>query len=115
MPKVDRVLLNDMLDSSREIQLLWSGKGRTDLDKDRMLPLSLERLLEIVGEAASHVSVEFRERHPEVPWRDIVAMRNRLIHAYRSVDPDIVWTTVQGAIPDLIDGIEDLLNERGTR
>ena len=52
------------------------------------------RQLGIVGEAVSKLSPEFRSAHPEIPWRDIIAMRNILIHAYRHVDLDKVWVAV---------------------
>lgn len=82
------------------------GASREDLDRDRKLNLSLTRLLEIVGEAANRLSVETRARFPEVPWPEIVSMRNRLIHGYDSVDLDLVWQVVQGDLPDLIAALE---------
>jgi uncharacterized protein with HEPN domain len=69
------------------------GKTRPDLDRDRLLNLALVRLLEIVGEAASRMPQEERARHPEIPWSDIVSLRNRLIHGYDEVDFDILWQT----------------------
>jgi uncharacterized protein with HEPN domain len=69
-------------------------KKRADLDQDRMLELALVRLMEIIGEAAGRVTPETRAQLPNLPWSDIVAMRNRLIHGYDSVDPDILWTTI---------------------
>jgi uncharacterized protein with HEPN domain len=60
------------------------------------------RTLEIIGEAASKVSPEFRASHEEVPWGNIVGMRNRLIHAYNEVRLDLVWDVVQNHLPPLI-------------
>jgi len=64
--------------------LKWHGarRGVTSLDQDRPLNLSLVRLLEIVGEAAGRVTIETRRRYPNIPWQDIVGLRNRLIHGY---------------------------------
>ena len=70
------------------------GRTRGDLDCDRVLALALVKLLEIVGEAASRVPAESQGAYPGIPWRDIVAMRNRVIHGSFDVDLDRVWDTV---------------------
>ena len=82
MPKDDLIRIRHMLESAREAITFAKGKKRSDLDKDRMLILSLVKSIEIVGEAAAHVSKETRKKHPEIPWSNIVAMRNRLIHVF---------------------------------
>jgi uncharacterized protein with HEPN domain len=66
-----------MLDHAQEAVALTQGRSRADLDSDRLLELALVRLLEIVGEAASRVSNEDCERHPEIPWPQIISLRNR--------------------------------------
>jgi uncharacterized protein with HEPN domain len=71
-----------------------------------MLVLSLIRLLEIIGEAGSAVSQAFRERHPQIQWKKMTDMRNRLIHGYFDVDYDIVWDTITHDLPDLIAALE---------
>jgi uncharacterized protein with HEPN domain len=60
------------------------------------------RLLEIVGEAASQVSEGYRTKHPDIPWKNMVALRNRLIHGYFDVDLDIVWDTVNTDLPPVV-------------
>lgn len=71
--------------------------------------------LEIVGEAASQVTESTRVELPNVPWARIVAMRNRLVHAYFSINLDVVWQTVQEDLPILIDRLEEaLVTIRGT-
>ncbi len=82
------------------------GKTREDLDADRQLNLSLVRLLEIVGEAASQVPREECIRYPNIPWPDIVSLRNRLIHGYDTVDFDIPWQIVTQDLPPLIHALE---------
>jgi uncharacterized protein with HEPN domain len=77
------------------------GRKRSDMHTDRMLALSIVKLIEIIGEAASGVSSEFRERHPAIPWPDIVSMRNRLVHVYFDIDPDRVWDTMIEDLPRL--------------
>jgi uncharacterized protein with HEPN domain len=64
----------------------------------------------IIGEAASHVSVEFRDTHPEIPWRQIVGMRNFLIHVYFNVELDIVWSTAIQSVPALIVELQKLIS-----
>lgn len=83
MPRHDTILrLRHMLDHAKEAVTTAQGKTRTDLDTDRLLNLGLVRLLEIIGEAASRVPKEERELYPDIPWSEIVGLRNRLIHGY---------------------------------
>jgi len=98
-----------MLDSAQESQNFLSGRSRKDLEVDRMLLLSLVKSVEIIGEAASRVSPEGREECPGIPWPDIIAMRNRLIHAYFDIDRDVLWRTVSEELPPLIAELEKLL------
>jgi uncharacterized protein with HEPN domain len=103
------IRLRHMLDHAREAVAMASGKTRRQLDTDRQLNLSLVRLLEIVGEAASRVPGEDRARHPDIPWAEIVGLRNRLIHGYDSVDFDILWQIVSNDLPPLIEALEKAL------
>jgi uncharacterized protein with HEPN domain len=86
----DTVRIRHMLDSADEALSLIEGKKRGDLDSDRLLGLALVRLLEVLGEAASRISKDYRAVHPEIPWMQIIGLRNRLIHGYDSVDMDIL-------------------------
>lgn len=103
------VPLRHMLDHAREASTFVEGKRREDLDGDRMRTLALVRLLEIVGEAAGRVPEDVRAAHPQVPWAQIVALRNRLIHGYDSVDLDILWQILTRDLPPLIAGLEAIL------
>ena len=82
MQREDEVRLRHMLDHAREAVAMVAGKQRSDLQCERMLELALVRLIEIVGEAAAKVSAEGQERYPLIPWREVVGMRNRLVHGY---------------------------------
>ena len=73
---------------------------------DRMLNLSLVRLLEIIGEAARGISPELREAHPEIEWQKLTGMRDRLIHGYFDVNLDVVWRTVREDLPGLLERLE---------
>ena len=70
---------------------------------------SVIRRLEIADEAAARVSVQFRDRHPAIPWARMIGMRNRVAHGYDAVDLDIVWTTARERIPELLALIEPLI------
>jgi len=107
----DRVRLRHMLDAALEIQQYVAVSTREDLNRDRKLVHSLVRLLEIVGEAAAQVSEELRASAPEIPWFIIIGMRNRLIHAYFSINLDVVWNTSIGDVPPLIAELRRLLGE----
>lgn len=103
------IRLRHMLDHAKEAVAMAKGRTRAELDSDRQLNLSLVRLLEIVGEAASRVPAEERVRHPDIPWPEIVGLRNRLIHGYDSVDFDILWQIVSDDLPPLIAALEKAL------
>lgn len=102
-----------MLDAARQAQGFASGRGRDDLDTDLMLVLAPTRLLEVIGEAASAIPSEFRALHPEIPWRGMISMRNRLIHAYHDINADIVWETVMHNLASLAAAIERILDDEG--
>lgn len=109
MRKDDRVRLQHMLDAAREAIEFVQDRTRTDLDSNRMLVLSLVKEIEIVGEAANQTSKTTREQLPEIPWADIVGMRNRLVHAYFDINLEILWRTVQHDLPPLIAVLERAL------
>ncbi|BDG59752.1 hypothetical protein caldi_08420 [Caldinitratiruptor microaerophilus] len=65
--------------------------------------------IQITGEAARNVSADFRQAHPEIPWADMIGMRNRVVHEYLGVDLDVVWSTVRTDLPRLVRVIDRLL------
>jgi uncharacterized protein with HEPN domain len=107
----DRVTVRQMVDHVEEAFRLVSEKGRKreDLDADRMFFLVTLKLVEIVGEAASRVSEPFREAHGEIPWRQIIGTRNRLVHGYDSVDRDILWEIVTADFPAIAPKLKALV------
>jgi uncharacterized protein with HEPN domain len=98
-----------MLDHIEEATALAGARTRADLETDRMLVLALIKLVEIVGEAARRIPEEFQERHPEIPWREIIGTRDHLVHGYDAVDHDILWTIVTEDFPPLAKQIEAML------
>ena len=106
-----QVRLRHMLAYATEAVTLMHDRRRADLDIDRALGLAVLRCVEIVGEAASRIPVATRRRHPNIPWAQIIAMRNRLIHrCHDIVDYDIVWSTVSQDLPPLIAELERILS-----
>ncbi|RKY61774.1 MAG: hypothetical protein DRP95_02400 [Candidatus Latescibacterota bacterium] len=109
MKKHDVIRLRHMLDAAKDALSFVADKSRDDLDADRMLTLSLVKCIEIIGEAASRLSKECRKMYPQIPWSDIIGMRNRLIHAYYDVNLDVLWQTVMKDIPPLIAHLETII------
>jgi len=103
------IALRQMLDYAKEAMILSKGKSPQDLVDDRVLSLATVRLMEIVGEAANRIPHEERSRHPEIPWLQIVGLRNRLIHGYDAIDYEILWQILNHDIPELIFSLERIL------
>lgn len=107
----DEVRLRHMLDHAQEAVELCRGRTRQDLGADRLLNLAMVRLIEVVGEAANRVSKPRQELHPEIAWREIVSMRNRIIHGYDAVDFDILWAVIQDDLPRLVEQLRDAIGQ----
>ena len=100
--------LIDMLQAAREAAAFADGLSFAEFRQNRMAQLAILKAIEIVGEAASHVGPDTEEAHPEIPWPEIIGMRNRLVHGYFNVNLMRVWETVQQDIPRLISRLERL-------
>jgi uncharacterized protein with HEPN domain len=111
MPSSERVRMQHMLDAAREAVTFGSGCSSGELPSDRVRALALVKCIEIIGEAASKISDEVRAAHPEIPWPDIIGMRNRLIHAYFDIDFDRVCDTIEVDLPPLIASLERVLSD----
>ena len=101
MSRSDDERIADILEAAAEVSGLVAS-GREDWDGDRTQRLAVERLLEIIGEAARALSDEGRARYPEVPWQDVIGLRTVLAHHYHRVDPNQVWTIATTEIPILV-------------
>jgi uncharacterized protein with HEPN domain len=97
-----------MIDAAEAVESFAAGRQRADLDVDRMLLFALVRAIEIIGEAASNITSETRAAAPEVPWLKIVAMRNRLAHAYFDIDRNILWKTAIEEVPRLLSQLRSI-------
>ena len=101
--------LHQMLDHAREAVILSKGKSPEELVEDRVLGLAIVRLMEIIGEAANRIPKEERSRHPEIPWMQIISLRNRLIHGYDAIDYEILWHILKQDLPELVSSLEIIL------
>ncbi len=111
MHKDDFIRLRHMLDAARDVEQFTQSKTRRDLDKDRLLELGVVKAIELIGEAASKVSPEVRREFSDIPWEDIIGMRNRLIHAYYRIDLNRVWTTITDDVPLLREKLDKIVTE----
>ena len=110
MNEKDETRLRDMLDAAQRAVKFVDGKTREALEEDNMLlGFALVRAIEVVGEAANQVAKETRETIPNIRWREMIGMRNRIVHNYVSVDYDIVWTVATVHLPEMIIELEKAL------
>jgi uncharacterized protein with HEPN domain len=116
-PENDPVRLQHMLEATEKAIQFSQGRTLADLDNDEMFALAVVRLIEIIGEAATHVSEPTRQAYPAVVWQDISDMRNRVIHGYYDIDHQIVWDTLSRNLPLLRDQLVTIIqaiNKRQT-
>ena len=101
--------LKHMRDYANKAIALCRDKNKADLEHDEVFRWALIHLIEIVGEAASKCPEEIQLKYPQIPWRKVISMRNRLIHGYDSIDNNILWKTVTGNLPILIAELEKII------
>ena len=105
-----RFYVQDMIDFAEKVMSYTEGLDQKTLVADALRYDAVLRNLELIGEAATHVPDDVRAAHPEVPWRAIVGLRNRLAHGYLSISDRVVWTTIREAVPPLTSSLRDLLD-----
>ena len=111
MPPEDRdpAYLWDMLDAAYEVQRFMAAVRLEEYMQDPLRQRAIERIIEILGEAARNVFETFKAGHPEIPWRAIIAQRHVLAHEYGRIDHARIWTVATVHIPDLIAQLEPLI------
>ena len=102
----DLVRLRHMHDYAAEAVEMAAGRTQGDLATDRMFLLALTRLIEIVGEAATRISSTTQKAIPNIPWPEVIGMRNRIVHGYDRVHQGLLWNTIIEDLPPLIAVLE---------
>ena len=100
-----------MLDAARKIVEKTSGIERTNFDENEDLRLAVAHLIQTLGEAAPRVPVESQRAHPEIPWRQAIGIRHKIVHHYVEVDDDIVWQVATENVPPLIPLLAQLVED----
>ena len=109
MSPEDRNRLRHMIDAARTAQRFLLGRQRSDLDTDDMLRFAVVRAIEIIGEASKKLPEDVKSKQPDIEWRKVTGMRDRLIHDYFGVDYTIVWDVATTKLPDLRKRLQSLL------
>jgi uncharacterized protein with HEPN domain len=103
--------LQDILDNIGIVTDAVTGHDFASFVRDPILRLAIERAIEIVSEAVRHIPQEERDKHPQIPWRNIIAIGNKLRHEYQRIDPDIIWDIARRHLGDLRPSIEAMIAE----
>lgn len=107
----DATRLRHMRDAALQALGFAKGRARSDLEQGVMLTHALVRTVEIIGEAASKVSPQRRDAHPDIDWQRIIGMRHVLVHDYDKVDLDKLWNVVAKELPSLVEALRAIIGE----
>lgn len=111
MSRAYRDFLADIVAHAEDAIACVAGLSLAEVEVDRLRRLALERCFEIIGEAAGKLDPVIRTRHPEIPWAEMIAVRNRVAHAYFAVDIAILYRTAYDLLPPLLPLLRQVLHE----
>lgn len=107
----DLALLGDVLDAIRRIKGYVRGVKKQAFLENLMMQDAVMHQIEIIGEASNSISDEFQEKHSDLPWMQMRAIRNKIVHDYRGINLNIIWETVQNDLPALKEKVRKILGE----
>lgn len=102
--------IEDMIDCGRKILSYVEGMTQAAFLADSRTYDAVLRNLELIGEAATHIPIEVRELHPQIAWRSIIGVRNRIAHGYMGIDDDVVWDIIQNDVSRLLPNLQRMLH-----
>jgi uncharacterized protein with HEPN domain len=105
------LLLNDVLDAINRIESYVQEVSKDTFFEHLMMQDAVMHQIEIIGEASNRISDVFQEEHPELPWMQMRAIRNKIVHDYRGIELEIIWDTVTNNLPGLKTQVEHLLRK----
>ncbi len=111
LPREWRFYIDDMIGFAQKVLAYTKGLDQASFVASGLNYDATLRNLELIGESATHIPEAVRTANPQIPWRLIIATRNRLIHAYLGIDNDTLWSIITGDIPDLIRKLTDLRDQ----
>jgi uncharacterized protein with HEPN domain len=106
-----KLFLQDIIDAMESIQEFLGDMNLNELINDDKTSSAIIMKFGIIGEATKHLPDELKEKHPEIPWKNMSGMRDRLIHAYFGIDHDLVWKAIETEIPKLKPQLKKILRE----
>jgi uncharacterized protein with HEPN domain len=101
--------VEDILDGMNKAEMLLEGVSYSQFETDFRTNFAVVRALEIIGEAVKRLPEELYQRYPDIPWKGMAGMRDRIVHGYDNVDLQIVWDVVKRDIPQIKPKIELIL------
>jgi len=107
----DTVFVAQMVEAAEAALEFTNGQTAESFASDRLIGYAVVHAVQLIGQAARSVSVELQAAHAEIPWREMIGMRNVVVHDYADVDLSLVWKTVHEDLPDLIEWLKAILEE----
>lgn len=109
--KDDLIFIKHILESIEAIAEFSRNISKGELSLNRLRQSAIVREIEIIGEAAKNISLNVKDKHKEIPWKEIIGTRDKMIHHYFGVDLNIVWDIIKKDLPDLKKKMQEILKE----
>lgn len=107
--------LQDMLENSQRAIRFVKGMKYKEFEKDEKTLYAVIRAVEIIGEAAGSIPEDVRSKYPDIPWRDVRGMRNKLVHQYFGINMKVVWQTIREDLPAIISALKKIIKQENEK